>query len=74
MYSVKHMELLNFVKNNGQVDVEMGPRDVKQNKNFYNRTFRLESEGLFTIQRRDGAKSIFSLTPLGLKVTKGNCK
>lgn len=73
-FTLKQLELLDFVQRNGQVEVEMCPRLVRQNKNFYERIRMLEYEGAFVVKRRDGASSLYTITNCGLDILSNHYK
>lgn len=68
----RQFEILNYVYEQGGTTVEVYPRLLKQNKNFYDRVAKLESEGLITLIRNAGYASIFTLTKEGFDLCRLN--
>lgn len=74
MYYKNELDILSHIQMNGQVEVEFGPHDINQNKNFYHRVHKLEKIGAIIVQRRDGQKSLYTLTNVGLDIIMGRCR
>lgn len=70
--TIKQREILEFISRNGKTQVEVNPRLVKQNKNFYERISKLESIGAVIIERREGYSSLYSITNVGLEYLGGS--
>lgn len=64
-YTELQLDIVRYVKDNGGVNVPVSPKDVKQNKNFYERVRRIENDGLVTLLRFDGYASEFTITQKG---------
>lgn len=65
-YTKKQIEILQFVKVNGMVNVELTPSCIQQNKNFYHRIKFLELNGALIVERREGECSLYTITNLGV--------
>lgn len=64
-YTELQLDIVRYVKENGGVNIPVSPKDVKQNKNFYERVRRVENDGLVTLNRFDGYASEFTITQKG---------
>jgi len=69
-YTKCYQQILDYVYNKGGINVPMGINDVNQNKNYYIRINQLMNDGLFTIQKTPGMKSLYTLTELGVQTIK----
>lgn len=67
-YTPRQFEILKYVMENGGKDVEVSPKVVKQNKNFYQRIQRLENDGLITVIRNEGFSSLYTITEFGKNI------
>jgi hypothetical protein len=65
--TIKQREILEFISRNGKTQVEVNPRLVNQNKNYYDRVVKLENLGAIIIERRQGYSSLYSITNVGLE-------
>jgi hypothetical protein len=64
-YTELQLDIVRYVKDNGGVNVPVCPKDVHQNKNFYERVRKIEHGGLVAINRYDGFASEFTITQAG---------
>jgi hypothetical protein len=65
MITEKQMEILHYIHQNGNVDVKVTPRIIRQNDALYERIWKLEVLGAITVKRRIGIYSLLSLTEHG---------
>lgn len=68
--SPRQFEILLHIYEHKDNNVQVSARDVKQNKNFYQRVAKLEDCGLITVIRSVGHASLFTLTDLGKEICR----
>ena len=73
MVTKRQMEILEFISQNGKVQVEVTPRIIKQNDALYDRIWRLEDRGAIIAERRTGLLTLYSITNVGLDILMGKC-
>lgn len=73
MVTKKQMEILEFISQNGKVQVEVTPRMIKQNDALYQRIWRLEDIGALLAERRLGMSTLYTITNVGLDILMGKC-
>lgn len=64
----KQKEILDYIFRNSGIQVEMSPRTIKQNRNFYFRMDRLVDMGAVVVQKRNGLTSLYTITNVGLEL------
>lgn len=61
----KELQILQYVKDNGGIDVPLSPRMLGQNQNFHIRTAKMEYHGFLVSVYNSGRMKTYYLTPLG---------
>ena len=73
MVTKKQMEILEYISQNGKVQVEVTPRIIKQNDALYERIWKLEDKGAIIAERRMGQSTLYTITNLGIDILMGKC-
>ena len=73
MVTKKQREILEYISQNGKVQVMVTPRIIKQNDALYERIWRLEDKGAIIAERRKGEPTLYTITNVGLDILQGNC-
>lgn len=68
MITEKQLDILNYIHQNGKVDVKVTPRIIRQNDALYERIWKLENLGAITTKRRIGIYSLYTITDFGVNL------